>query len=184
MHDVFEKAMFAHPPRIAGVRLNPFSAFHLLALQTLGSPFALGGQINTNDIVTCLVVCSSRYDDGLTRYERFANSFIRRAAWFINLVFRDLDEITHDLIEYVESYLEQPEYWTDADAPKSKVPAAYNVVVTVLTNLSQITEQEAWDMSLPKLNCYYACIAEQFGAKLADQDIAEAEQNLQGADNA
>ena len=45
-------------PTVLGVRLVPYTVGHAILLQRLGSPYVLGGEITSNDLVEAVVVCS------------------------------------------------------------------------------------------------------------------------------
>ena len=45
-------------PSVLGVRLVPYTVGHAILLQRLGSPYVLGGEITSSDLVEAVVVCS------------------------------------------------------------------------------------------------------------------------------
>ena len=97
---VFGKALFATPPTIAGVQLQPFSAYHAQALMELDSPFIMGGREPTaGETAVALTVCSCTRADGLGRVAELLGSNWQRMRWNVKWMFRSLPEAANALAD-------------------------------------------------------------------------------------
>ena len=176
---IFAKAFLVKPPKILGIQLRPFSAYHALVLQMLESPFLAGERpVTIEDLLTGILVCSEGYKANLRAYLRFQNSRLSKTIWALRLLFRNTDQARLDFAEYVRTYLVAPSYWMKDDQRMSKVPYPFRISVTILENIGSMRPEEVWDMGLTLVACYKACIDETHGADLADKEIAEMEQKL------
>jgi len=181
MQRVWHKAALVQPPRILGIRLRPLSCWHILMLDLFDSPYMAKGdrEWNTEDVLTGLLICADPRRANLGTYLRFERSRLFRWLLGWRLFWTGLERVQAAFIAYLQAYGDSPEMWAGKSDKSSKAHISYNVVVTMLGNLNGVTLDEAWDMPLGEALCYKACIAEGYGASIAESDIIEAEEAFQ-----
>jgi hypothetical protein len=180
---VFHRAMRTHGGRIAGMRVNALSAWHLMQLEAFGNRFVAGGALRVDDAVQVLLICRDRFRAGATNPLASAMTFCRSpwrrmavAVWILcrrQTVFARIGE-------YVSVSLETPSYWSDDNSKQSRVPAGMLVAVRVMP---LVGEDRAWNMPFGLACAYKAALDERDGAQLADADIAAAEAASEGNGN-
>jgi len=165
---VFGKAIFATAPKLGGVQLHQFSAYHALALMELDSPYITGDRNpSMGDTSMALELCGTQREDGLEyacNYSRF--------GWFVYWIFHDHVKVANALSEHITSSTEHPEIWRkETEGTPSSTGAAwpFYVVSVVLQHIGGLDYGNAWDMPLSELICHKAIIGECSG----DFDIAE-----------
>jgi len=173
---VFGQSLFATPPRIGGVQLRAFSAFHALALMELDSPYICdGGEEPTEgDTATALLICSMTKADGLQGVWRRVSSLRSRLRWSLYWLTHDHAKAGNALAEHITASVRYPAMWHDAndgDGKSTGAPWPYYMVSVIAQNLHGIDYEALWDMPLTELNCHKAIITECNG----DMQIAENE---------
>ncbi len=173
---VFGQSLFATPPRVGGVQLQPFSAFHAQALMELDSPFITGTRDPVEgETAVALVVCSSLRKDGLSRVQRLLSSPWARLCWNVRWLFRDHTTAANELAEHVTSSAVCPQTWEEQGDGKGSSTGAdwpYYVVSIMAQNLHGIPFDELWDMPLAELICHKVILAEANGqVKIAERDL-------------
>jgi len=182
MQEVWYKAAMVGPPRICGVRLQPFSAWHALVLIAIDSPFALGARpVALRDLLLALAVCSSRWSADHARRLRALRALFRwdwlaslALAWLALRTRRDgLARAAGELCQYMSAYTDRPGYWAKEGGAMSRVPLPAHVVGTMLSHFG-LSEARAWNMPLGLAFTYQAVHAEECGAELADEELDDA----------
>lgn len=174
---VFGQSLFATPPRVGGIQLQPFSAFHAQALMELDSPFITGDRDpEKGETAVALTVCSSLRSDGLGRVVRLLSSPVRRLCWLARLSVRSHTKIANALADHITASAQCPETWQDSCDGKGSTTGAdwpYYVVSIVAQNIHGINYAELWDMPLAELICHKVILAEANGqVQIAEQDLA------------
>ncbi|MCP4528935.1 MAG: hypothetical protein GY833_23950 [Aestuariibacter sp.] len=167
---VFGKAIFATAPKIAGVQLHQFSAYHALALMELDSPYITGNRDpEIGDTTMAIELCATQRADGLESafgYSRF--------RWFVYWMFHDHAKIANALSEYITSSAEYPAIWRNKEADSGSSTGAawpFYIVSVVSQELNGIDYEKIWDKPLAELICHKAIIGERNN----DFEIAEKE---------
>jgi hypothetical protein len=171
VNSVYFQSVLMTPPRIMGVQLRPFSAYHALVLLQFDSPFMLaGGKPDVGDLIFALNVLSYGYEDGLEDIKAY------RLKWFIRMLFTKqatIDKAIADIDAHIDGYAEYPEIWASKDDKSSAVPWPFRVTATILRRYRGFSEAQAWDMGLCKASCYRACYVEDCGGDLHDEQGIE-----------
>jgi len=172
---IFAQSLFATPPRVGGVQLTPFSAYHAQALIELDSPYLLPDvEITAGDTTAALIVCSSLRADGLNPVLRFSQSKRVRASWWLYWVFHNHETIAGILQDHILSSMRPPATWVDVEGGGGSSTGAswpYYAVSVCAQELHGIPYLHLWDMPLAELFCHKAIIGERNG----DYKIAESE---------
>ena len=173
---VYHRALLTQPGRIAGLRVRPFSCWHLMVLETLENRFVVGGQRRLDDLVQVLLVCRDSYQPAATRplpsFDRFQASRVWRGWLAFLLLIRPWQRHVARVEEYLEAYGQTPAYWHGDNNTPSKIPLGLCVASRLFP---VVGEQRAWNMPFSLACCYKAAFDERDGASLADEEIAEAE---------
>ena len=185
---VFGKALFATPPKLGGVQLRPFSAYHAQALMELDSPFITGKEEPTaGETATALIICSSLRADGLAPVERALRSWRERLRWNLRWLRYDLDETANALSDYIVSSSESPRIWENTEEAGSVTGAdwPFYIVSICAQNMHGIAYDDLWDMPLSELICHKAIIGETNGAyEIAERDFKMIESKRQESEAA
>lgn len=103
MRDVFFQSIAVQPPKIAGVRLLPFSVGHEYLLRSLANPIITGGKILPVHLLSVLRVCSRTWQQNTRML--FAHRGYLPEMWF---AFRrrksNWAEIGNAISAYVNDY--------------------------------------------------------------------------------
>lgn len=182
--NVFLKSALVQPPRVLGVRLRPFSAWHALVLAALENPYAVGGERSTSALIEGVLVCRNPWHPGgdpLPSLLRFSRSRWCRFLWWWRCVARNIDRATDEFGRYVVEYQRHPTYWesTSGAAERSGVPLPF-YVSHILSAYCGMDESRAWNMPLSMALCHVAAVAESKGASVADAELAAAARILDG----
>jgi hypothetical protein len=145
------------PPVVLGKQLQAFSAFHVLMLDAVASPFFRGGAPDTHDLLLAVHICSS--------------TWASRAS-----VVTDLSSVTdwgqgQSKVDWpaemraFETYISEswliPDKWeTTGEREKAKANGAYHLAVFAMRFLG-LPEAEAWDCPVSRLVCYRETYSEQ-----------------------
>lgn len=159
--------------RVLGKRLKPFSLWHALILEAIGSPIWLGkGTLTLPDLHAAVAVCSNEWPkfnlkaDFLTILR---NSLI------------SLDRLQNEgkkLVAYFNDYNSVPMLWT-ADKKETKEPAkcALPMALDLVAWLVRhgFGEARSWNMPIGLAHWYYVACAKQRGS---DIDLVSPEEQL------
>ena len=172
---VFGQSILSTPPIIGGVQLNPFSAFHALALLELDSPYITGERDPSyGETTAALMVCASQRIDGLRRVAGFS-----RLRWWLYWAIHDHAKIANALAEHISESVRCPQVWVDSNegAPKRTGAAwPFYVVSVVAQHINGMRYGDIWDMPLSELVCHKAIISEcNDGPQIAESEIENIE---------
>ena len=162
--------------KVGAFKLQPFSAWHLFVLQALNSPFITGGVIEPGDVTQLVLVCQDRYEDNLISLYRFIGSKLYRFYIGLKLFMYPTWYLAEQAVAYVNSFLQAPAIWQDADSSPSKLPLGLNIICTCVRH--GITFAEAANLPFPLATALFAGFAEANGAEIAEKDIEEFEEVL------
>ena len=181
---VFGQALFATPPRIGGVQLRAFSAFHALALMELDSPYMRDGQEPTEgETAAAVIVCSLTRADGLEALRKRINSPLSRLRWGAYWLTHDHAETGNELAQHIAASIRYPEVWHDTgdgEAGSTGASWPYYVVSVIAQHLHGVAYDALWDMPLVELNCHKAIITECNGdAQIAENELKVLEDRRQ-----
>jgi hypothetical protein len=175
MNSLFFKSVLIQPPKIMGVQLRPFSAYHALVLMQFDNPFISREPVSNSDIAAALTIMSQGVNDKLSRFMALENSKIYRAYWLCKLFLsgdKKLELVIADIRAHIGGYTDLPEIresWSGKSSGKgSGVPWPFRIAATVWKNFP-CKENDAWDMPLNKAACFRACHAEDCGMQVADE---------------
>ena len=172
---VFGQAIIATPPKIGGVQLRAFSAFHALALQELDSPYFTAEREPTiGETTAALLVCSSRRADGLRKVASYS-----RARWWLCWLFHSHERLGQELAEHISESVRTPQTWKKEGEIAGKTTGAawpYYVVSVIAQNFNGIPYSDLWDMPLAELVCHKVILAEcNNDVEIAENELANIE---------
>ena len=180
--DAFEKSLYVKPGSILGYALRPFSAFHASSLSLLDSPFLKEScGLGWGDLVTAILVCTSKREDGLDKVLLFQNSMAYRLYWRFKLLLCNISNEMQKMDSHIETYFDYPEVWAQEGGKRSGAPWYY-YMVSLFWQRGVNSLDELWDMPLVELSCHKAILDElKGGAEIATGLIAERERNKNGS---
>jgi len=173
--DVWHKAALVEPPRILGVRLRPFSCWHVLCLDAFDSPYMQEGEPVTGDLLLALLICLDRRRDRLRSLKLFNASPVRRWLWAVRCLLFNEQAAQVAFMQYVAEFTDSPAAWMPKGGSPSKASVPFGIVTTLAGHVSGIDLDRAWDMPIGEALCYRACVAEENGANLVGDDVDKAE---------
>lgn len=91
--------------RLLGVRVRPFSLWHLLLLQTLDSPFLRKGEVGLHELRTAIGICRLPFGDSRVRRPRLGPTALFRLCRK-----GGLHRSVCDFLAYTADYIHKPEY--------------------------------------------------------------------------
>lgn len=177
MDDRFFTACFPGSVRVCGRRLNSFSAYHYLMLRAIGSPLMDSqGRIRPGDLLAAVRVCRHRFGEPV---DLFPN--LRDIWWKLRLE-RSKDLFRREcekLAGWISSHSSGPQFWTVIEGGQATRdltgPEVLTLIIPVMMQI-RISEAEAWDMSLGRLQWLHAEIQEVEGSTrrfLYEQDLED-----------
>lgn len=175
MDSVYFRSALVQAPVILGRQLKPFSVYHALVLMQFDNAYMVGGLPAREDFLAGILICCEGYEDNLKTFSLFERSRTYRFFWGLRLLFSNLEKAQADFDEYIRVFTDAPSYWSGTDTKCSKVPWPFFLATVLLMYLPAFSPQQIWDMPLCLAACYKSVIAEENGAQLADQDIADME---------
>jgi hypothetical protein len=174
----FGQSLFATPPHIGGVQLNPFSAYHAQALLELDSPLLEGkGTPTRGDVATALIVCGGKRADGLGRVVDAMGSPWQRLRWNLRFLRNNWIQAGNDLVDHIIASTKGPETWDaiGAGGGKDAITGAdwpFYVVSIMAQNFPTMDYEALWDMPLQELFCHKVILAEVNGqVEIADREL-------------
>jgi len=162
MQGAFIQALTYRPPAILGRQLLPFSPWHGIVLEGAGSPYIIGGTPDFGDFITAAWVCSHSFTHGwagtldLVAAKKWGKANRKQRAKFSAAV-AALNE--HILASFVG-----PEYWSAEGGSSVKAPYWWHMATFGMTTL-HLSYADAWDCSIARLMCHFACKSETEGGK-------------------
>lgn len=176
---LYTRAVLLQPPKVAGVRLRPFSLWHAQVLQALDSPLATGKEFQLHDLIEIILVCKDRQRDNLKSYLRFINSKAVRFCWWLRWLFTDTNQAHNELVTYYNEYTKSPDAWPSGDnSGFSAIDPPFKTATVIAMYMGGVKLSDVWDMPYCLAMCYRASIMEENGVDIVD------EKNLMIADNA
>lgn len=169
----FYRIMLLRPPRIAGIRLRPFSMWHVLCLQTFGNAFVTGHAPRRHDCIQLLLICRDGKRDHLRTYLHFVNTHWPLIGFALRIMRTDTRKLIEEIGVYVQAFQDLPEIYSSQDGKRSHIPTPFRVVSIVAGYLS-LHPDEVWDMSVGEVMSHFLVRLEDDGAVRVDNE-AEAE---------
>ena len=173
---VFGQSILATPPRIGGVQLRVFSAFHALALLELDSPYVTGEDRDPSygETVAALMVCASQRADGFRKAASWS-----RVKWWLYWLTHDHATVANALADHIGASAQCPKVWVESKEVAAKTTGAawpFYVVSIAAQHLHGIDYGQIWDMPLGELMCHKAIISEcNGGPQIAENELANIE---------
>jgi hypothetical protein len=165
--DRFFTAYFPSEATICGRRLVAFTPFHYLILKAIGSPFLKPDGINgPSDLLAAIAVCQNTFGKTVR-----IKPTLRDAIWKLRMM-RNASLFRREAVKFSKwmgEHSSGPKFWeVVSGGPKTRDltgPDVLTLVIPVLMKTS-ITESEAWNMSLGRLQWISAEISEIEGSTL------------------
>ena len=181
MDDRFFTAYFPGCARVCGRVLNDFSPFHYLLLRAINSPFMASDGINTPaDLLAAIAACRNRFGAPIK-----IKPGLRDLIWRIRM-HRDPGLFKREAIKFSQwmaSHSSGPRFWeVIVGGPRTREltgPDVLTLIIPVMMK-TRISESEAWNMSLGRLQWMSAEISEIEGSTLRflyEEDLAEENQD-------
>lgn len=183
LNDAFERALLATPSVIAGVRLRPFSAWHAFLLESINSPFMVGGEASLGSCLVALCAMRGERKDGLRNVDKVLRNLLFRLVLSFRIKRRGLDRTIADIEEHIQTYTGYPEVWANASENGVAASSSYSgapwqwYMVSVCASEYGIELDKAWNMPAIELSCLKAILAERNGGDsiVSDEEIKRAE---------
>ncbi|NDD54503.1 hypothetical protein EBZ39_11620 [bacterium] len=150
--------------RVLGKRLKPFSLWHALLLEAIGSPIWLGkGTLTLPDLHAAVAICSNEWPVFNLRAGFFTvlrNSCISPSRLQIE---------GKKLVAYFNDYNAVPMLWTEEkkdskDRPKCPLPLSLDLVAWLVRH--GFGEARSWNMPIGLAHWYYIACARQRGGEI------------------
>lgn len=165
MDDRFFTACFPGEVRACGRDLKIFSAYHVLLLRAIGSPFARSdGEIRPADLLAAVCACRHRFGEPVDMRPR-----LRDAVWKWRMdrkpgLFRRECEA---FSRWVAEHSNTPRFWTVISGGEKTRdltgPDILTLVVPVMMRMG-LSEDAVWNMSYGRLHWYHAEVQEIEGS--------------------
>jgi len=160
-------------PRVAGVALRPFSAWHHFQLQALDSPFIRRGEVRRFELLQALAVCRLRYPDSCLRMP------VLRTIWPLR---RGIRHAVSEFLDYTGTYLYRPEYAVverkrPGEAPSEQITNAPELMRLIgdIIGWAPWPEAYVWDLPLGRAYWYQAMSFRARGVTLSYMNDEERE---------
>lgn len=162
----FREAWDNAPHAVLGYELKPFSSWHRLCLEMVGSPVLTGEPIQILELYAAVRICSSEYG--------YMPNFAAPKTWFARLRLRyrlsryTLAEEVKRFGEYMADFDSGPRFWSGDDASEGAAPKC-SEMDRVLDTVSHViretgwSEATAWNLPIGKLNWYSAAFLKHAG---------------------
>jgi hypothetical protein len=165
--DRFFTAHFPGEATVCGRVLKAFTPFHYLILKAIGSPFLKADGVNTTaDLLAAVAACRNAFGKTVN-----LKPTIRDAIWKLRMT-RNPALFRREAVKFSKwmgEHSSGPKFWeVVSGGPKTRDltgPDILTLVVPILMKTS-ITESEAWNMSLGRLQWIAAEVAEIEGSTL------------------
>jgi len=159
--------------RVLGKRLKPFSLWHALLLEAIGSPIWLGkGSLTIPDLLAAVAVCSNEWP--VFNLKAGFMTVLRSSCISSNR----LQVEGKKLVAYFNDYNAVPMLWTDdkkesKDKPKCALPLSLDLVAWLVRH--GFGESRSWNMPIGLAHWYYIACARQRGGEI---DLVSPEEQL------
>jgi hypothetical protein len=164
--DVFAQSLLQQTPVVYGHPMRPLSCFHIALLYTLDSPFVTPIKAGDKesmlvaDVVMAAFVCSLEFPDGAKHFFPEVD-FAAISGWGIANGAPDHDLELDRFVAYLDDHFISPEVWESEESGKEcGTPWWFRLPANVMSEYSQISERDAWNMGIPRLQCYRASVGE------------------------
>lgn len=144
------------PPVVLGKQLQAFSAFHVLMLDAVASPFFRGGAPDTHDLLLAVHVCSSTWASRASVVTDLSSV----TDWGQGQLNVDWPAEMSAFEKYISESWLIPDKWELGDGEKAKANGAYHLAVFAMRFLG-LAEAEAWNCPVSRLVCYRETYSEQ-----------------------
>ena len=177
MPSVFGQSLYGTGGRIAGFRVRPLSAHHMMALLEIGSPYVTDGEhdVSMGDTTAALAILGGVRRDGLAPAMCWHGSAVRRALWRLWWLTHDHARIAGEVSAYIAASVRSPVVWresTEGAGARTGAPWPYYLVSMVAQEMPSIPYADLWDMPLIELACHKAIIGERMGdGHIAERDM-------------
>lgn len=175
--DCWFQSLMVTPPKIAGVRLLPYSLAHHAILSGLGSPYSIGGIPSRQDVLIAIQVCSKTWDQNRAWLDNNPADVTGVMGWLISLGRFSLRRMRwtpfnwraahDDLMTYIEDYGRVPDHIRSGDVSaddSAEIKAPYEWhIVRILCTAYGMTHDQAWNCPLNLAKCYADTWAESNG---------------------
>lgn len=181
--NVFDKSIFIEPGKVLGKDLLPFSAFHASCLALVESPLLSAGLPAWGDLVTAVLICTSRKKDGLSKYLRFTNSKLYRLYWRIKIMCHKKSKVIDQIVNHISAYYDFPDVGEKAELSGKKSTArsgapGFHFIVSAIWQSTGARLNDIWDMPLCELACHKAMQDEMGGGvEISTSLLEERERN-------
>jgi hypothetical protein len=164
---VWAQSALYEPPSALGKTLRGYSPFHALALETVRSPFMIGGTPDFDDLILAVHICSHGWADRFKVMSDMAGV----SEWGKSVTAADIASARAIFDRYLSESWEMPRFW-QGDSGELRANWIYHLVTFAMRRL-HMTEAEAWDCPIARLVCYRACYGESEGDKslMTDDEI-------------
>ena len=162
MQGAFIQSLTYCAPAILGRQLLPFSPWHGIVLEGAGSPYIIGGKPDFDDVVTAVWVCSHSFTHGwegtldLVAAKKWGKANRKHRAQF--------PAAAAAFNEHILASFVGPEYWPAEGGSSVKAPYWWHMATFGMSTL-HLPYADAWDCSIARLMCHFACKSETEGGK-------------------
>ena len=170
MDSIYIRAALIQPPRIAGVKVRPFSLWHALVFMCFNNAFVTGSPRLAGDVVEALLLLQDTREHHLRTYLRFTNNPLYRWFWKLRLSCVDFIQARDDLDAFIDAFTEAPECWQTPGAlsSRSAILGPFKTF-SVLLSYTGLSESRIWNMPYIYALCIRASIAEEHGVDVVDE---------------
>lgn len=159
----FLASILVVPPVVLGVSLRPFCCGHAVLLEAIESPFLRGGNVDREDLIIAVWICSRSFEDGRTQLTGDRGKLLKECeAWGATVGAWDFDASNAAFQNYLAAHLKAPEKWKSKASRGCRAPWPLTVAAGIMMHL-RIGESEAWNMPMQMALWYFAAIAEANG---------------------
>jgi hypothetical protein len=162
--------------KVLGVKLRPFSPWHLFLLQVIDSPFLRVGEVRLYDLRRAVGVCRLQYPHSKTR----------PPITLKIMTMKRLEREVLNFLSYISNYLQKPDYGIipsdlfprdggRAPHPQSNPPPEIISLVYDAAKGANISVPDAWNMPIGQAYIAQAMRLIELGANLDFMDEKERE---------
>lgn len=184
MADVFQpyaQALIRFTPKIYGKRLRPLQIGHLAALECVGNPLAVGGDVEAADVMQAVWLCAMPAHKALAAIDNARTQ--NRLLWFSSFNrSKDHAEAKEELLAYWGYYVTSPKRWKDGNAHELRAPVSW-LLYWRLAGKRMPAGKEARDLWNTPVNaaCCWVAVshATEGDESLISEDEAEVMEDLE-----
>lgn len=154
----FLSAAYRIPPVVLGRQLKPFCCGHAQSLYALQSPYMLGGDIQREDLIVAIWLCSMDSQTGRQKLLSESNNIIEEGLeWGKEIITWDFHNHAQKFDDYLKEYIKSPPMWKKSEHKEAKSPWPLRIVVILMREFS-MSKDEAENMPLPMALWWIATI--------------------------